>query len=222
MDNPTPVVSNYGWSGTAPPCSAACLIEPVIAELRRVGAKRVIDLGCGNGAMSHLLQRRGFEVLGCDADAAGIELACRTASGAKFVRVGLYDAPEAVGPSGFDAAVSTEVVEHLFEPRALPRFAARVLAPGGLLVISTPYHGWLKNVLLSALGKWDTHHSPMQDGGHIKFWSYRTLSRLLSENGFAVERFQGAGRIPLLWKSMVVSARLANAEPGAAPDPAGR
>jgi 2-polyprenyl-3-methyl-5-hydroxy-6-metoxy-1,4-benzoquinol methylase len=207
------VVENYGWTGTAPTCSAAYLIEPVVSELRRVGAKRVIDLGCGNGAMSHLIQSRGFEVVGCDVDAAGIELASRTASGARFLRIGLYDSPEALGPLGYDAAVSTEVVEHLFEPRTLPAFAARVLKPRGSLLVSTPYHGWLKNVLIALAGKWDSHHSPLHDGGHIKFWSYRTLSQLLAENGFAVQRFIGAGRIPLLWKSMIVSARLASAEP---------
>ena len=204
------VVENYGWTTTAPTCSAEYLIEPVISELHRVGAKRVLDLGCGNGAMSHLLQDRGFEVTGCDPDAKGIEFASRTASGAKFIRVGLYDSPDALGEGGFDAAVSTEVVEHLFEPRALPRFAAKVLMPAGLLVVSTPYHGWLKNVAIALAGKWDTHHSPLQDGGHIKFFSVKTLSSLLKENGFTVERFIGAGRLPLLWKSMILSARSTN------------
>ncbi len=167
----------------------------------------MIDLGCGNGAVTHVLQGRGFDVVGCDADAGGIELASRTPSGARFVRVGLYDSPALLGEGGFDAAVSTEVVEHLFEPRALPRFAAAVLKPGGTLVVSTPYHGWLKNVLIAATGHWDSHHSPLHDGGHIKFWSFRTLSALFAENGFAVERFTGVGRLPFLWKSMVVSAR---------------
>jgi 2-polyprenyl-3-methyl-5-hydroxy-6-metoxy-1,4-benzoquinol methylase len=137
------VVDCYGWSDVGATCSAPYLIDPVVSALRRVGAKRVIDLGCGNGAMSHLLQRRGFEVVGCDADAKGIELASATASGAKFVHCGLYDSPASLGGVRFDAAVSTEVIEHLFLPRALPQFAANVLKPGGTLIVSTPYHGWL-------------------------------------------------------------------------------
>lgn len=206
----TPVVDDYGWAGTAPTSSAAYLIAPLVRELQKAGGKRVIDLGCGNGAVSHVLQNRGFEVVGCDTDARGIELASRTASGAKFARVGLQDPPELLGQLGFDAAVSTEVIEHLFEPRALPRFAARVLKPDGLLVVSTPYHGWLKNVLIALAGRWDEHHSSLRDGGHIKFWSYRTLSRLLREEGFTIERFTGAGRLPWIWKSMVVTARLSS------------
>lgn len=105
--------------------------------------------------------------------------------------------------------VSTEVIEHLFSPHLLPRFAAGVLKPGGWLVISTPYHGYLKNLALSLVDKWDDHHTPLWHGGHIKFWSRATLSRLLEENGFVVEGFSGVGRLPWLWKSMVLVARKA-------------
>jgi hypothetical protein len=43
--------------------------------------------------------------------------------------------------------------------------------------------------------------------GHIKFWSRKTISQLLNENGFRVVRFIGAGRLPLVWKSMIVVAQ---------------
>jgi len=46
----------------------------------------------------------------------------------------------------------------------------------------------------------------MQYGGHIKFWSRATLTALLAEEGFTVAHFEGAGRLPYLWKSMVVVA----------------
>jgi hypothetical protein len=96
----------------------------------------------------------------------------------------------------------------LFDPGALPRFAAKVLKPDGLLILSTPYNGWLKNVIIAVTGHFDEHHGPLHVGGHIKFWSIRTLTRLLDENGFAVEQFFGAGRLPYIWKSMVLSARM--------------
>jgi hypothetical protein len=82
-----------------------------------------------------------------------------------------------------------------------------VLKPGGYLVLSTPYHGYLKNLALSLTGKWDFHHSPLRDGGHIKFWSRKTLTELLETEGFHVTDFIGVGRIPYLWKSMVIVAR---------------
>jgi len=55
--------------------------------------------------------------------------------------------------------------------------------------------------------KWDAHLNPFWDGGHIKFWSRNTLSQLLNETGFGIVRFIGAGRLPFLWKSMIVVAQ---------------
>jgi 2-polyprenyl-6-hydroxyphenyl methylase/3-demethylubiquinone-9 3-methyltransferase len=202
------VVSEYGWDSEGAKDSQACLAAPVEAALRKAGAHRILDLGCGNGAFSHHLQRRGFSVLGCDADAGGIDIARMGDSGAQFRQISLYDPPAALEETGFDAVVSTEVVEHLFRPAALPQFAAAVLKPGGHLVLSTPYHGYGKNLLLSLAGKWDSHHTALWDGGHIKFWSRRTLGMLLEANGFEVVDFRGAGRVYGLWKSMVLSARL--------------
>ena len=81
----------------------------------------------------------------------------------------VYDDPTSLDVHRFDAVTSTEVIEHLFSPRSLPRFAARVLLPAGYLILSTPYHGYIKNLALSITGKWDRHFSPLWDGGHIKF-----------------------------------------------------
>jgi hypothetical protein len=46
--------------------------------------------------------------------------------------------------------------------------------------------------------KWDSHLTPLWDGGHIKLWSYKTLSQLFREVGFRVVRFVGAGKVPFL------------------------
>ena len=58
-------------------------------------------------------------------------------------------------------------------------------------------------MMLSVLNKWDQHLCPMWDGGHIKFWSRKTLHWLLSEQGFTNLKFRGVGRIPWLWMTMV-------------------
>ena len=74
--------------------------------------------------------------------------------------------------------------------------------------MSTPYHGYLKNLALAMTGKLDGHFSVLWDGGHIKFFSRATLERMLTDQGFEVLAFAGAGRLPLLWKSMLVNARV--------------
>lgn len=60
--------------------------------------------------------------------------------------------------------------------------------------------------MLSLADHWDKHLNPLFDGGHIKFFSRRTLSAVITEVGFRDFQFYGVGRLPYLWKSMVVSA----------------
>jgi 2-polyprenyl-3-methyl-5-hydroxy-6-metoxy-1,4-benzoquinol methylase len=108
--------------------------------------------------------------------------------------------------NSFEAVISTEVIEHLYSPHLLPRFAKSILKDNGFLIISTPYHGFIKNLALSLFDHWDAHHSPLWHGGHIKFWSRKTLTKLLLEGGFKVTSFHGTGRLPFLWKSMILVA----------------
>src|SRR5204863_6832166 len=112
-----------------------------------------------------------------------------------------------LGEKPFDIVISTEVVEHLYAPRewALGCFAALKL--GGHFICTTPYHGYWKNLLISLLGKWDAHANPLWDGGHIKLWSKRTLSELLTEAGFTDVRFRDAGRMPGIWMTMIAKAQ---------------
>jgi 2-polyprenyl-3-methyl-5-hydroxy-6-metoxy-1,4-benzoquinol methylase len=141
-------------------------------------------------------------------DSKGCEIARSQYPGTTFYNLGVQDDPEAiVATEGlFDVVVSTEVVEHLFSPHLLPQFARRLLRENGKLIVSTPYHGYLKNLALSLAGKWDHHHTVLWHGGHIKFFSRETLTKLLEDNGFRVLSFHGVGRAPLLWKSMILVA----------------
>jgi 2-polyprenyl-3-methyl-5-hydroxy-6-metoxy-1,4-benzoquinol methylase len=148
-----------------------------------------------------------MEVTGCDVDTQGIEVAAQCTSQVKYVHLTGYDDPQKLGDDHFDAVISTEVIEHLFLPRYLPRFAKAVLRPGGYLIISCPYHGYLKNLALSLLNKWDSHHEPLRNGGHIKFWSRKTLTLLIQAEGFKVLEFYGAGRMRFFWKSMIIVAQ---------------
>src|SRR6185312_11696355 len=85
----------------------------------------------------------------------------------------------------FPFVLSLEVIEHVYEPRRFAQAVFHLLEPGGLAIISTPYHSYLKNVALAVSGKMDSHFTALWDGGHIKFWSRSTLTVLLKEAGFS-------------------------------------
>jgi 2-polyprenyl-3-methyl-5-hydroxy-6-metoxy-1,4-benzoquinol methylase len=204
-------VDDYGWESTAVPESCNYIAPRVLSLLKALRVRRVADLGCGNGALCASLRREGFEVVGIENDGRGCQLARHNHPEIAFYKYGVQDDPAELlaRELGFDLVVSTEVIEHLFSPHLLPRYARSILNDGGLLVISTPYHGYLKNLVLSLFNHWDAHHTPLWHGGHIKFWSKKTLTALLEANGFRVISFDGVGRCPLLWKSMILTARKA-------------
>jgi 2-polyprenyl-3-methyl-5-hydroxy-6-metoxy-1,4-benzoquinol methylase len=203
------VLQDYGWNANDAPCSCDYIVPTIVELLERLGVHRVLDLGAGNGALCSVMKNTGREVVGLEYDKAGVDLARSSFPGIRFYNYGVQDDPSellAVEPP-FDAVVSTEVVEHLFSPHLLPIYAAQTLRSDGLLIISTPYHGYFKNLALALLNKWDFHHNPLWHGGHIKFWSRATLCRLLTEHGFKILHFHGVGRIPYLWKSMIIVAQ---------------
>jgi 2-polyprenyl-3-methyl-5-hydroxy-6-metoxy-1,4-benzoquinol methylase len=168
---------------------------------------RVLDAGCGNGATGAEYIKLGCAVVGVDLSVSGVEIARQAHPAARFEVIEL-DAGVLgrLNESPFDLVVSTEVIEHLYDPRAYVRGCFAALRSPGRLVVTTPYHGYFKNLAISVMGRWDSHADPLWDGGHIKLWSKATLTRLLHEAGFVNLRFRGAGRLPWLWKTMVVSA----------------
>ncbi len=171
-------------------------------EARDWPQKRAFEIGCGNGAIANLLSRLGFRVTGIDPSESGIAVA-REAYPHLHLAVGdAYD--DLPGQYGsYPLVVSLEVIEHCFYPRRFARTLYDLLEPGGVAVLSTPYHGYLKNLALALAGKWDDHLGPLWDGGHIKFFSARTLRALLEEVGFQSIELIRVGRIPPLAKSLV-------------------
>lgn len=167
---------------------------------------RVLDVGCGNGYTCGEFLRRGCTVVGVDLSEEGIAQARATHPGARFERLSAdADLPERLGEAPFELVVSTEVIEHLYDPRSYMRGCYESLRAGGRFLCTTPYHGYLKNLAISLAGRWDSHADPLWDGGHIKLWSRKTLTQLMNETGFRNLRFRGVGRLPGLWMTMVLS-----------------
>jgi 2-polyprenyl-6-hydroxyphenyl methylase/3-demethylubiquinone-9 3-methyltransferase len=99
-----------------------------------------------------------------------------------------------------------EVIEHLLLPRLLLASAFQALRAGGVFVLSTPFHGYWKNLALAVTNKFDDHWHPLRDFGHVKFFSKKTLSNLFMEQGLQVDRILALGRVPPLARSMIVEA----------------
>ncbi|MFG1607237.1 3' terminal RNA ribose 2'-O-methyltransferase Hen1 [Actinoplanes sp. NPDC049265] len=123
--------------------------DAIVAVLREVGAGRVLDLGCGGGALLGALLKdtRFTEIVGVDVSSRALELAERKLRldrmpERKRARLRLFQSALTYRDDrlrGYDAAVLMEVIEHLDEPR-LPALAASVFghAQPATVVVTTP------------------------------------------------------------------------------------
>jgi 2-polyprenyl-3-methyl-5-hydroxy-6-metoxy-1,4-benzoquinol methylase len=199
------ISTGYEYANEAAAHTQGYLWQPVSQELQRytpIGS-RVFDLGCGNGAFSRYLTNLGYEINGIDPSVSGVAIA-RSADPNLRIEVGSAYEDLASRYGRFRALVSLEVVEHVYYPRLFAKCVADLLEPEGVAMISTPYHGYLKNVALSLSGRMDQHFTVLWDHGHIKFWSVNTLTTLFAEQDLKVEKVLRVGRIPILAKSMIL------------------
>jgi 2-polyprenyl-3-methyl-5-hydroxy-6-metoxy-1,4-benzoquinol methylase len=189
----------------------AYIMKPLLKVLSKKQTQKILDIGCGNGWLANHLIELGFDAYGTDASPSGIAIAKKKHPDRFFIQdLTRDDLPDELRDINFNTIISTEVIEHLYSPRDYFDFCKRVLqkSGGGELIVSTPYHGYVKNVVLSVTGQMDKHFTVLWDGGHIKFWSKKTLSNVLQERGFQNLKFVGCGRLPYLWKSMIMTARI--------------
>jgi 2-polyprenyl-3-methyl-5-hydroxy-6-metoxy-1,4-benzoquinol methylase len=101
---------------------------------------RVLDYGCGDGALLGVLARRGkpaTDLHGYDPNALAIEYA-RPALASRKIAATLHASTAAIPDASFDCVVCSEVIEHANAPEALLEEIARMLKPGGRIVMTTP------------------------------------------------------------------------------------
>ncbi len=166
------------------------------------GAK-VLDFGCGSGLFSGKLIGEGYEVTGVDISETALALARERFPEGGFANVA--DESWRIADS-FDACWCSEVLEHLLDPGADLRRIARALKPGGIFVGTVPYHGLVKNLAVCLLG-FERHFDV--EGEHIRFFTRRSLGRLLLTSGLEPVRWVGVGRMRPFWKALFVVARKA-------------
>ena len=182
------------------------LLPRIYDVLQSVKPCRLFDLGCGNGSVANYLSKQGYQVTGVDPSASGISIAKFNFPELTLDVGSCYD-DLATRYGTFPVVISLEVVEHVYSPREYARCVYELVEDNGIALISTPFHGYWKNLALALSGKFDDHFTALWDHGHIKFWSRKTLSALLLEAGFRDVKFKTAGRIAPFAKSMLAIAK---------------
>lgn len=201
---------DFGWTseGAANGESGVGLAQTLIKRVTRLeNVTRICDLGCGNGYITGRLAALGFDIIGIDASESGLQIARQQYPQAGFIKSFIEQTIELPEAGTFDLVISSDVIEHLYKPAQLLEAARFLLRPNGQLLLGAPYHGYLKNLALALTGKLDSHFTVLHDGGHIKFFSVKILSELITAHGFSDLQFSYYGRAPWLWKNMICHGR---------------
>jgi SAM-dependent methyltransferase len=154
----------------------------LIERWRKPG--RLLDLGCGPGTFSVAARARGWTTLGLDINATSVAH-CRARG--LDVLAGGFPHPALVGET-FDVVAMNDFLEHLTDPLGALRTVRSLLAPNGVVFISTPDVGAAMARLTKS--RW-LHLKPNE---HIVYFDRSTIRRALEASGFRVEHVQSIGR----------------------------
>jgi SAM-dependent methyltransferase len=183
-------------------------VEQILPTAARwtAGARRLLDLGCGEGQLSRLAAAAGAAVVGTDLSWAQVHEARRRGGGPSFARAAAGGLPFAAG--AFDHVVACLVFEHIGDADAAIAEVARVLAPGGRFtlflnhpLIQTPGSGWIDDQVLDPpeqywrIGPYLVEDESVEEVEKDVFISFvhRPLSRYvnaLADNGLVLRRME--------------------------------
>jgi len=155
----------------------------LIERWRKPG--RLLDLGCGPGTFSVAARARGWKTVGLDINATSVAH-CR-ARGLDVI-AGASPHPDLVGQT-FDVVAMNDFLEHLTDPAGALRVVHSLLAPGGVVFISTPDVG--STMARVTRERW-LHLKPNE---HLVYFDRRTITTLLEQTGFRVTHLQSIGRL---------------------------
>ncbi len=192
--------------------------------------RRVLDAGCGVGAYTRAFQEAGAWALGVDVEEDRVAEALREGSGPCFAVASVERLP--FGDASFDVVFSHEVLEHVEDDLQALREAARVLRPGGALVLFVPNRGfpfethgvvWRGRYHFGNVPLVNWLPAPLRNrlAPHVRAYGRRQLAALVAAAGLDVcyhtQIFPGFDRLeatrPVLGRMLRRAARLLERTP---------
>lgn len=165
----------------------------------------IVDFGCGNGQIIQEMKKINplANYVGLDVSGAALKSAEAILPDCKFYKIedgGKFP----LNDDSADFIFSSEVIEHIYDTENAFKELARILKPGGKILLTTPYHGFIKNLLI-ILFAFNKHFNPI--GAHIRFFTKKTLLNLLNKNNLKVIKIGYYGRIYSISHSIFILAK---------------
>jgi ubiquinone/menaquinone biosynthesis C-methylase UbiE len=175
----------------------------VLEYLAPLQGKMVLEVACGRGGFSLVLESRGASVYGADFSRAALRIATQKMgsdntrrSNVALIQADVHQLPFACGT--FDYVISCETIEHLTDPFTALREMARVSKPGGMLYLTTPNYLNLMGLYLiyDAILKKNRRSPTAQPLDHR--WLFPRIRRIVERAGWKILRSDGiVHQVPL-------------------------
>jgi SAM-dependent methyltransferase len=149
------------------------IVLPMARRIREGG--RVLEIGVGAGDMALSLSRLGYIVDGIDASEGAVaEATVRAGDVARIVKLDLFDLPQHFDPATFDGLIAMEVLEHIQDDAGAAHVMAKLLAPGGIAILTVPAHPHL-------------FANDDRAVGHYRRYTREGITSVLQDAGFSIE-----------------------------------
>lgn len=168
---------------------------------------KILDFGCGPGILINAMKKVNSKAkyTGIDVSDKAISQAKKRHPDSKFFTVA--DGQKLpLKDKSVDFIISTDVIEHVYNTKKAFEEFYRVLKPGGKILLTTPYHGLLKNIVIVFFA-FEKIFDPFKN--HIRFYTKKSLFHAFTKHNFKIEKHGYFGRFYPFSRAMFVLARKA-------------
>ena len=164
------------------------ILKTVRSLARSSGSIRVLDVGCGFGALGQEFRRDGIEVWGIERDATAVALASKRLD--HVIESDLADAEvirREIGGTRFDLVVFSDVLEHTPDPPSVVEAFTPYLADTGRVIVSVPNVANWQTRLALLFGRFTYKDTGVLDRTHLRFFTKHSTVELMESCGLRVQ-----------------------------------
>lgn len=151
--------------------------------------KKVLDVGCGRGALAESIERKGYIVWGIENNPEAFLVASRRITRAINADLSNFATIEKkLEGNLFDYLIFSDVLEHIYDPFSVLKTYLKFLKNGGKVIISVPNVAVWQNRLGLLFGRFEYVDTGVLDRTHVRFFTFKSAKQLARVAGLSIKK----------------------------------